>query len=91
MFMLSPSSFKNQHILQREKLLFIWQSWKHCLCFRFSTNIFLQQNQKYALKYRPIQISSKINSSQVSSAILIQMKQNVIKHFVDFLSGSAAP
>ena len=46
---------------------------------------------KICIKYRPIQISSKINSSQVSSAILIQMKDNVIKHFVDFLSGSAAP
>lgn len=46
---------------------------------------------KICIKYRPIQISSKINSSQVSSAILIQMRQNVIKHFVDFLSGSAVP
>lgn len=46
---------------------------------------------KICIKYRPIQISSKINSSQVSSAILIQIKENVIKHFVDILSGSAGP
>ena len=86
-----PKFFQKPTYLTKGKIAVYLTKLETLSVFPIFYQYFHSTKPKICIKYRPIQISSKINSSQVSSAILIQMKQNVIKHFVDFLSGSAAP
>ena len=86
-----PKFFQKPTYLTKGKIPVYLTKLETLSVFPIFYQYFPSTKPKICIKYRPIQISSKINSSQVSSAILIQMKENVIKHFVDFLSGSAAP